>query len=99
MMINYESLPGVLPRAFLPMIGVQMSQSWLRKMSSESTMYSKGRGDSRTFEGDSQDKDKRATAQIQQYAKIILDPAYNELLRAGAQALRTASPDLCVPGD
>ena len=91
--INYEALPGILPRVVLPMFGVEVSQKWLSKMQSESKQYSKGHGESTTFQSDSADKDDRATENIKLYSKMILDPAYDEMVKFGAQGLQSANPE------
>lgn len=80
LLINYDSLPGIVPKALLPLFGVQPSESLLRKMEEESKHYSKSRGSVfRLFFGDSQDKDKRSTPNIQLYGEKILGPSYQQL--------------------
>jgi hypothetical protein len=81
-LINYEMLPGVIPRIILPLSGIDASLSWLSHMIDESTFYSKSRNRQdklNTFEGDSQDKEQRSTQAIQQYSKSLLEPNYIEL--------------------
>jgi hypothetical protein len=43
---------GIIPRVFLPMSGINPNNNWIKKMTSESSFYSKGRGDkAKTFSG------------------------------------------------
>ncbi len=77
LLINYESLPGVIPKALLPLFGQEVSESGLRRMREESQPYSKSRGSrDETFSGDSRDKDTRATDGIRSSAEKILAPSY-----------------------
>jgi hypothetical protein len=93
LLVNYEALPGIVPRAILPMFGVDPYAGWLTKMEQESKQYSKGRGgNTKIFKGDSQDKDERATRAIQKYAKAILEPTYTKLLTASEESLKGAAP-------
>ena len=93
LLVNYEALPGIVPRAILPMFGVDPYPGWLTKMEQESKQYSKGRGgNTKIFKGDSQDKDERATRAIQKYAKAILEPTYTKLLTASEESLKGAAP-------
>lgn len=91
-LVNYESLPGVVPLVLLPLFGVQPTAEWLEKMKSESGFYSKGREKERIFKGDSQDKDERATQAIQKYAKEILLTTFDKLTEASIDALQRFSP-------
>ncbi|KAJ1432682.1 hypothetical protein B484DRAFT_447675 [Ochromonadaceae sp. CCMP2298] len=101
LIINYDSMPGIVPKAILPHFGVHPVPSyWLRKISQESQMYSKSRGSKKhTFQSDSEDKSTRATEQINKYADLILGPTYELLQRKGGEALRRARPGLFVGGD
>lgn len=85
MLVNYDSLPGFMPKTILPLFHSLPDNMWLRKIEEESRQYSKSRGPSRGFSGDSQDKDERATENIQLYANKILMPTY-ELLNSKAEA-------------
>jgi len=93
MLINYESLPGIVPRALLPLFNIDPDEAWLRKMDSESKVYSKGKGVTTVFKSDSQDKEKRATDAINHYAKLILDPSYDAMLEIGLNSLHAISPE------
>lgn len=92
MLINYDALPGIVPRAVLPMFGVNPYPAWLAKMEQESKQYSKGRGKSKVFEGDSADKDERATKAIQKYANAILQPTFEKLVAISEESLKAAAP-------
>jgi hypothetical protein len=100
LLVNYESLPGIIPRLVLPMFGVDVvSQRWLHKMTEESSFYSKGRQSVRSFTGDSADKEERATHDIQLYSRLLLSPTFEAMeaaAYAGTKRLITSSstPDL-----
>lgn len=92
-MINYESLPGIIPRVVLPLFGAEPTAAWLQKMSKESQQYSKGRtSGSRIFTGDSKDKETHATTTIARFAKNILDPSYERLVKISEESLRAIRP-------
>jgi hypothetical protein len=55
-------------------------------------MYSKGRGESSSFESDSRDKEARATEKISLYASLILDPTFKTMMTLGAESLHAVSP-------
>jgi len=93
MLINYESLPGIVPRALLPLFKIDPDEAWLRKMDAESRVYSKGKGATTVFKSDSRDKEVRATDAINRYAKMILDPSYDAMLEIGLHSLHAVSPD------
>ena len=93
-LINYDSLPGSVARLLLPSFGVEPSSHWLSKMAVESKSYSKGRGDSKIFFGDSEDKDERATSAIQLYSTSILKPTYDKMAAISANSLKQLSPSL-----
>jgi hypothetical protein len=66
LLVNYDLLPGAVPKLLLPLFGQHVTATWLEKLHAESKLYSKGRGSSfRLFFGDSKDKEMRATAAIQ----------------------------------
>lgn len=94
LLIHYDSLPGIIPKVFLPMCGSIPSATWVRKMIVESSFYSKGRGRRDKFTGDSQDKEQRATEAIQQYAKSILEPPTVKLNTYFMDSLNLTAPDL-----
>jgi hypothetical protein len=93
-LVNYDSLPGSVARLLLPSFGVEPSDHWLSKMAEESMSYSKGRGISKLFFGDSKDKDDRATAAIQQYSTAILLPTFEKLSLISSKGLESQSPEL-----
>lgn len=93
-LINYDSLPGSVARLLLPSFGIEPSGHWLSKMAVESKSYSKGRGDSKIFFGDSKDKDERATSAIQLYSTSILKPTYDKMSAISAKSLQQLSPSL-----
>ena len=76
--INYDSLPGVIPKVILPAFGADVTPGWLAKMSEESGMYSKARSE-KIFHEDSADKDARATDDIIKWANAILITSYEKL--------------------
>ena len=90
-LVNYESLPGSVPRVLLPSFGVEPSDYWLSKMAQESKSYSKGRAVPKLFFSDSEDKDERATAAIQQYSNSILRSSYEEMAAISTTALKSLS--------
>lgn len=93
LLINYESLPGIVSKVLFPMFGQTVSPTLLTKMQEESKHYSKSRGSVfRLFFGDSKDKDERATDAIQQYSESILFPSYQRLNNLAKESLlRTAT--------
>ena len=93
MLVNYESLPGIVPRALLPLFQIDPDEAWLKKMDAESKVYSKGKGVTKVFKSDSKDKEKRATGAINHFAHEILDPAYDAMLEIGLNSLHAISPD------
>lgn len=92
LLINYESLPGIVARILLPMFGIVPTSKWLQKMSEESGQYSKGRGSSRAFSGDSEDKEARSTISIQKYAKSILLPTYEKMSAISFEIVQRIAP-------
>ena len=92
--MNYESLPGSIPRVLLPSFGVEPSDYWLSKMAVESKSYSKGRNVPKLFFGDSEDKEERATAAIQQFSNSILQSSYEEMAAISTAALKSLSSTL-----
>lgn len=95
MLVNYESLPGLLPRVILPeLFHVAVTPSWLVRMNDESSMYSKARGSSRksSFTGDSLDKDSRATSAIKKWGEAILQPTFDIMQQHMLEALSSLVP-------
>lgn len=89
LLINYDSLPGIVPRALLPLFGHEPTDPELKRMSTESQSYSKNRRTKdRPFESDSEDKDSRATNAIKTYAKDILSPSFNVLDELAIRSFR-----------
>jgi hypothetical protein len=93
-LVNYDSLPGSIPRVLLPSFGVEPSDYWLSKMAVESKSYSKGRNVPKLFFGDSEDKEERATAAIQQFSNSILQSSYEEMAAISTAALKSLSSTL-----
>ena len=89
MLVNYESLPGVVPRALLPLFGIRaVPASWLDSMAIESKSYSKARASRKEeFTGDSTQKDLGATDTIRKYAEAILQPTFIKLTIYSKDAL------------
>lgn len=93
-MINYDSLPGAVPKVLLPLFGTTIDKPWVEKMKQESKHYSKSRGSKfRLFFGDSKDKDDRATSLIQKYADQILNPSYVNLNKISQVSVATVVPN------
>jgi hypothetical protein len=99
MLVNYESLPGAVPNALLPMFGVKnVPRIWLERMSIESQSYSKSRAGGKrgtgdhSFGGDSQDKEDRSSGEIRMYARLILEPTFQKLTKFSKQALQNVLP-------
>jgi hypothetical protein len=94
-LVNYESLPGAVPRLLLPSFGIEPNEHWLTRMAAESKQYSKSRGSgSKPFLGDSEDKEERATQGIQKFAKAILEPTFAEMEKISSDGLREVAPAL-----
>ncbi len=94
LLINYDSLPGSIPSALLPLFNVPLTQSWLEKMNEESNQYSKSRTGHKSFTGDSADKDNRATEQIQEFAQSILGETYDTLNEKALDGFKNLLPEL-----
>ena len=78
--LDYDALPGAIPRVILPLFGVpNPNAAWLKKMQVESSFYSKARVSSYSFTGDSTDKESRAPADLKIAAESILMPTYETL--------------------
>lgn len=93
LLINYESLPGAVPRALLPHFHVTPSKAWLKKMEVESKHYSKSRTTKfRLFVSDSEDKDSRATTEIQSFATSLLEPSFQLLNARAVQSMLLSVP-------
>ena len=90
-LINYESLPGIVGRALLPLFGAEPNEQWLHKMDEESKVYSKGKGQTKAFKSDSLDKESHATDAIKMYAENILDKFYVRMATIGLDSLQAIS--------
>lgn len=93
-LINYESLPGIIPTVILPHFGVEVSPRWRERMAEESVNYSKGRSTSRKFESDSADKEERATAAIQKYSTAVLQSNYEIMVKKSLEGIQMVSPSI-----
>ncbi|CAE7754646.1 unnamed protein product, partial [Symbiodinium microadriaticum] len=81
LIVNYDSLPGIVPKVVLPLFGADVDADWIGKMIEESGKYSKARSE-KTFAGDSEEKDQRASEDfsgITKWANAILSPSYEKL--------------------
>ena len=96
LLVNYESLPGIIPRVVLPyLFSTEINARWLSKMETEAKHYSKSRGTRfRLFFGDSKDKDERATKEIQLYADKVLIPTYQKLNALSLEGFRAVASNL-----
>lgn len=93
LLINYEALPGAVPKALLPHFHVPVSKAWVKKMEVESKHYSKSRTTKfRLFVSDSEDKDNRATKEILTYADMILEPTFQLLNAIAVKSLAQSVP-------
>mmetsp|Transcript_20564 Transcript_20564/g.20683 ORF Transcript_20564/g.20683 Transcript_20564/m.20683 type:complete len:836 (+) Transcript_20564:269-2776(+) len=102
MLVNYETLPGIIPSVVVPrLFDITVTDSWLNRMRTQSTLYSKS-GDlpasflmtTNSFMGDSRLKDSHATEKIKQWADTILGPTYSLMEKAARQAMKDLSPEL-----
>jgi hypothetical protein len=97
--IDYKYLPGAVPTVFLPHFGMtEAPATWLlRRMSKESSQYSKSssrntkRGKGGLFTGDSADKEKRATAAIDDWSEKIMGATYEKMTSLSLPVLRSLS--------
>jgi hypothetical protein len=64
-----------------------VDEYWLKKMGEVTGFYSKGRSDKTVFKGDSEDKDKRSTEEIQKFAREILSSSFTKLENAYVDAI------------
>lgn len=92
LLVNYDSLPGFMPKIMLPLFGSTPDNRWLANIKEESSQYSKSRNPDKTFTGDSADKDQRATENIQLYSEKILQPTYERLNAKAEDGLKRFSP-------
>ena len=94
MLINYEGLPGIIPKVILPMFGVSPSEEWVRRMAIESGSYSKKNIKSKKFEGDSEKKERKASDKVNKYAEEILEPTYQKMLKMTLESIKSVTPGL-----
>jgi hypothetical protein len=96
MLVDYESLPGIIPRLVLPhLFGIAPSSAWLASMEKESREYSKGRGQgpkAGVFTGDSAEKERKANAEVKKYSDAILQPTFVKLAAASQHAVDVLAP-------
>jgi hypothetical protein len=96
-LVDYATLPGLLPRFLLHAFGVQPSVSWVNRMEDESQQYSKGaRRNSKAgvFTGDSEDKEKRATEEIEKWGQAILLPTTAKMLTSFQESVVKVKTEL-----
>ena len=94
LLLNYEGLPASLPLLLLKLFNVKVDHAWLLAMENESKYYSKGRGKVHSFEGDSEDKDTRASDTLKEWANKILLPLYEEMEVLGVGGARNIDSNL-----
>lgn len=93
LLINYDSLPGYVPRVLLPHFSVNpVPEYWLDQIAAEAAFYSKGRKMERKFHGDSEDKESRSTSEIRKYASSILNASYVKLNELAFESLKGFHP-------
>merc|ERR1712196_590480 len=86
--------PGAFVSVLLPLFAQTPTELWLDNIKLESHEYSKARRGEKMFQGDSEDKDMRATNKIKKYSKLILDPTYATLNKEAEKDLITYMPDV-----
>jgi hypothetical protein len=98
LLLDYKFLPGAVPNLLLEHFGQPpASAQLLKSMAKESSQYSKSssrnlrRGKSGTFHGDSEDKEKRATDAIDEWANKILGPTYEKMTSLSLPVIRSLS--------
>jgi len=110
MMVNYESLPGIIPSVVLPrLFNVSVSVPWLEKMQSEGPLYSKSfkppkgqeqpRRPGLNFGGDSADKESRASEKIFIWSERVLGPLYDRMQQIAVNTVQTLAPELRVESE
>jgi hypothetical protein len=96
-LVDYATLPGLVPRFLLNAFGVQPSVAWVNRMEEESQQYSKGaRRNSKAgvFTGDSEDKEKRATEEIEKWGEAILLPTTAKMLTSFQESVVKVKSEL-----
>jgi hypothetical protein len=90
MLINYESLPGAVPRAFLKMVGVIVDDAWMAAVAVNTQFYSKSSVVRRpglassSWGGDSKDKDSHASDQMRKWTDRVMNKSYYQMNNASA---------------
>jgi hypothetical protein len=90
LIINYEALPGIIPRIVYPFFKIKPSFIFLKKSIDESLFYSKGRAEI-PFKGDIIDKENRATENIKKYSNELLLDSYNKLEKISLSSIKSLS--------
>ncbi len=86
--VLYDSLPGAVPKAVLPLFGQAATEEWLARMKFESTQYSKGSSGKRgSFKGDSERKEEAATEEIKKAADVLVGDVYTRMVGIYAENL------------
>ena len=94
LLLNYESLPASLPLILLNLFGVEVEAAWTLAIENEARYYSKGRGKVHSFDGDSEDKDSRASNTLKEWANKILLSLYEEMEILGVGGARNINSEL-----
>jgi hypothetical protein len=82
---NYKDLPSIFYDSFLPSIGVPVDAEARKRMEDISKVYSKGmKGEKQAFAGDTERKERQATAEIREASKVFLQSSYDALEVAAA---------------
>lgn len=91
MLVNYESLPGLLVDVLLKLFGVEGSLTWTINMQREAMAYSKSNArnilKAGKFSEDSKWKETHATAAVIEWANKMLGPSYKTMLNITEQSL------------
>lgn len=88
---NYKEFPSAFYDWFLPSIGFPVDAQARKRMEDVSKIYSKGmKGSKEEFTGDTERKERQATPEIREAAKVFLQPSYDNL-EAAATALKGSS--------
>jgi hypothetical protein len=99
MLINYDALPGIVPRALLPLFGLDASSEWLERMIEEASVYSKARSNSREFTGDSEEKEEKASDELARWAAIILGPSFDKMINISDTAVSAVLDNAPIGAD
>ena len=99
LLLDYKFLPGAVPNVLLPHFGLAEapSSSLLTRMAKESAQYSKSssrnvkRGKAGIFTGDSEDKEKRSTGAIDEWAQRLMAATYEKMGALSLPAIASLS--------